>query len=91
MFTYNGQSQSAVEIAKGALANTVTGGFCLGSGLFASGGVNVSGATSKDLSNAILLGSTIAGVVDTIVLCVRPIAGATNIDIEGTITWREVR
>lgn len=90
-FTYTGQSQSAIEIAKGVTANTVTGGYCLGSGLFSSGSVNVSGGTSKDLSNAILLGSTIAGVVDSIVLCVRPVEGAVNTDIEGTITWREIR
>jgi hypothetical protein len=90
-FAYTDESRSAIQIARGATANTVTDGFCLGSGLFSSGSVNVSGGTSKDLSNAILLGSTIAGVVDTIVLCVRPIAGATNTDIEGTITWREVR
>ena len=90
-FAYTGQSQSAVEIAKGATANTVTGGYCLASGLFSSGANNVSGGTSKDLNNAILLGSTIAGVVDSIVLCVRPVAAATNADIEGTITWREIR
>ena len=90
-FTYADESRSAIQVARGATANTVTGGFCLGSGLFSSGANNVSGSTSKDLNNAILLGSTIAGVVDEIVLCVRPIAGATNADVEGTITWREIR
>jgi hypothetical protein len=90
-FTYAAESQSAVEIARGATANTVTGGYRLAGGLFESGSATDSGSAGEDLHNAILLGSTIAGVADAMVLCVRPIAGSTNTDIEGTIAWREIR
>ena len=88
-FTYNGEAQSAVEIARGALANTVTGGFRLGGGYFNSNS-NAAGSTAAALNNAIRLGSTIAGVRDTIVLCVRPVAGTTLAAVEGSITWREL-
>ena len=66
---------------------SITGGF------IESGGVQLGNAGSGDrgIDNAILLGSTIAGVVDTIVLCVRPIAGSANVDVEGSLTWREVQ
>ena len=62
-------------------------------GFVESGGVQMgnSGSGERGIDNAILLGSTIAGVVDTIVLCVRPIAGSTNVDVEGSLTWREVQ
>lgn len=49
-----------------------------------------SGSSDKGIDNAIRLGSTIAGVTDTLVLCARPIGGSSNTDIEGSITWREI-
>lgn len=51
---------------------------------------NMSGRVDKGITNALRLGSTIAGVVDTMVLCVRPVGGSSNTDIEGSITWREI-
>jgi hypothetical protein len=91
-FTYVAETNSAVEIARGATANTVTGGIDIGGGFAESGGVQAgnSGSSESNVSNALKLGSTIAGVVDTIVLCVRPIAGSTNVDVEGSLVWREL-
>ena len=84
-FTYNAISESSAEIAKGAAGgtNTITGGTLLDSGYIASG-------NNKDVSidNAIKLGSSIAGVRDTIVLAVTPLS--SNLDVFGSITWREL-
>lgn len=88
-FTYTGEPQSSIQVARGATANTVSGGYRLGGG-FLSSGDKAAGDVSTALNNAIRLGSTIAGVRDTIVLCVRPVAGSTNADVEGSITWREL-
>lgn len=92
VFTYNDQTNSAVQIALGATANTVTDGIDINGGFIESGGVTSgsAGSDSRGLANAIYLGSKIDGTVDTLVLCVRPIAGSTNVDIEGSLTWREL-
>lgn len=91
-FTYNAQTESAVEIALGALANTVTGGYDIAGGFIESGGAPLgsSGSAERGLENALLLGAKINGTVDTIVLCFRPIGGSTNVDVEGSISWREL-
>ena len=91
-FTYSGVSQSALSVAKGATANTVTGGYEISGGFIESAG-NAGGAAGsgyKGIQSALKLGSTIAGVSDTLVLCVRPIGGSTNVDVEGAINWREL-
>jgi hypothetical protein len=91
-FTYAGRPNSAVQIASGATANTVTGGYQIGGGFAESGGVQVGagGSDSKAIDNAILLGSKIDGTLDSIVLCVRPIGGSSNVNVEGSLTWREI-
>lgn len=91
-FTYANQTNSGVQIAKGATANTVTGGYDISGGFIESGGASVgaNGSTSTSLNNALLLGSAIDGTVDEMVLCVRPVAGTTAVDVEGSITWREL-
>lgn len=91
-FTYVDQNNSAVQIAKGATANTVTGGYAFDGGYIESGSVSggAAGSTVSPLNNALILGSLIDGTVDTIVLCARPIAGSTDVDIEGGLTWREL-
>jgi hypothetical protein len=91
-FAYVGETNSGVEIARGALANTVTGGIDIGGGFAESGGQQAgnSGSDDSNISNALKLGSNINGTVDTIVLCARPIGGSTNVDVEGSITWREL-
>ncbi len=88
-FTYSDETNSSVQTATGALANTVTGGTIIPGGMASSaqkGGV----AESKSIDSARRLGADISGTVDTIVLCVRPIGGSANIDIEGSIGWREL-
>jgi len=92
VFTFVGEAQSSIEIARGATANTITGGYQLAGGFFNSAGAasGNAGGTGGTLNNAILLGSNIAGDRDTIVLAVRPISGSTNCDVEGSLTWREL-
>jgi hypothetical protein len=82
-FAYSGESQSAIEVARGATANTITGGYKLSGGWCSSQYRSL----SEELNNAILLGATIAGTVDTIVLAVRPLTA--SLDIQGSISWRE--
>ena len=81
-FTYSDLTNSAVQVAKGVTANTVTNGTVLLGG-FGSNSV----PTSSELLNSIRLGASIAGVRDEIVLCVRPLA--INLDIQASLTWRE--
>lgn len=82
-FTYNDQTNSAVQAATGATANTVTGGTAITGG-FVKNDVQ----SSSVLANALYLGSAIDGTRDEIVLCVRPLTA--NADIQGSLTWREL-
>lgn len=82
-FTYNAETNSAIEVAIGATANTVSGGTALIGG-FGSGDSSISQA----LSNAIRLGADISNTPDELVLCVRPLSA--NLDIDGGLTWREL-
>jgi hypothetical protein len=89
-FTFNTQTFSGIEVAYGATANTITGGVEIGGG-FIESGANASGAngsTNSNISNALKLGSTIAGVSDVIVLAFTPFTSST--DIRGSLTWREL-
>lgn len=91
-FVYADETNSAVQIARGAAANTVTGGIDITGGFVESGGIQAGGAgsTVAGINNAILLGSLIDGTLDTIVLCARPIGGSTDVDVEGSMSWREL-
>ena len=91
-FTYSDQTNSAVQVAKGATANTITGGYYITGGFVESGGHQSgnAGSTSRGIENALRLGSLIDGTTDSIVLAIRPIAGSTNVDVEGSLTWREL-
>ncbi len=82
-FTYGDETNSVIQTAKGATANTVT------NGIFIDGGFTAQkeGVTNL-IPNALHLGSTIAGVPDEIVLCVRPLS--SNADIQGALTWKEL-
>jgi len=81
-FTYEDETNSAVQRAIGATANTVTGGTPI------SGGYSTTEAPAISTEKSIYyLGSTIAGVPDSIVLCVRPLAA--NAVIFGGLTVRE--
>lgn len=82
-FTYNDQSNSSVQIATGALANSVTNGTHMRGGL-----VKANSAASSDLPNARRIGAAIDGTPDELVLCARPFT--SNADIHGALNWREL-
>lgn len=82
-FTYSGLTNSALELAYGVTANTITGGTALAGG-FGSARI----AELYELPNALRLGATVAGTADTLVLGVRPLANNQN--IQAGITWREL-
>ena len=88
-FTYSDQTNSAVQTATGATANTVTGGTYITGGMGASS-FRGGGFVEGEVADALRLGSLIDGTPDELVLCVRPIGGSTNIDIEGSLSWREL-
>lgn len=85
-FTYSDVTNSACQRAQGDTANTVSGGTLLNSGFYWSQG----SIGSQILTNAIQLGSNIAGTRDELVLAVMPIAGAASLDIYASLTWREL-
>lgn len=87
-FTYNDVSNSAVQVAKGDAAGnpsatTVTGGQVIRSE-YARGNA----PESAEILTVRHLGASLAGVRDTIVLCVTPLSA--NLDITGSLTWREL-
>ena len=86
-FTYADKANSAVQIAKGVPANTVTGGTVIAGGFASS--ANKGGSSGAALSNAILLGSAIDGTPQEFVFAIRPIS-SSNLDIEASMTWREL-
>jgi len=91
-FTYADLPQSPIQVATGATANTVTGGYVITGGFAESAGNagGGSGGADRGIQNALVLGSLIDGTTDQIVLCVRPVGGSTNVDVEGSLTWREL-
>ena len=82
-FTYSDETNSAVQTATGATANTVTGGTLVNAGFAKS-----SASISSILPNALHIGAAIDGTRDELVLCVRPLSA--NADIQASITWREL-
>lgn len=82
-FTYSDETNSAVQTATGATANTVTGGTIIGGGFSKN-----NAPTQEPVETLRNLGAKIDNTVDEIVLCVRPLTA--NADIEGSITWLEV-
>ncbi len=89
-FLYVDVANSALQVAKGTTANRVTAGTQITGGYVETGQMVTGGDNiAEELKNAMLLGSTIAGVRDTVVLAARPIGGVSAMDIEGGIGWRE--
>lgn len=89
-FAYGDLTNSAVQTALGATANTVTGGTEINGGFIEStSGGGGSGSESGTLDNELALGADIAGVVDEMVLCFRTNAGTASPQVEGSLTWRE--
>jgi len=88
-FTYNNLSNSAVQVAYGATANTVTNGKIIASGFFNSANGGISGVASQNINTALKIGTKIDGTQIPIVLCATPIV-VTNADVYGSLTWREL-
>jgi hypothetical protein len=89
-FTYADVANSALQVAYGVTANTITEDswdVMFGSGFMKN--TNQAGSpVSTVVDTSLRIGSTIAGVPDELVLAVRPLgAGA---DIQGSITVREI-
>ncbi|HET6497373.1 MAG TPA: hypothetical protein VFH61_18660 [Thermoleophilia bacterium] len=87
-FTYSDLTNSCVQAARGATANTISAGTVIGGGLVA-GGNSLGGSVSKELRNALRLGSSLTGTPDALVLAARPLTA--NSDIEGSLSWRELQ
>jgi hypothetical protein len=86
-FTYATENPfHAIQTAKGVTANTVTGGLKVAGG-FGTSTRTEGGTITSEIHSALRMGSSIAGVTDSMVLCVRPIGGASGLDVEGSITW----
>lgn len=89
-FTYTDVPNSAVQVARGATANTISSSTTF-TAIIAGGFVKntvQSGGANLSINSPLGLGATIAGTRDQFVLAVRPLAG--NADIQGDITWREL-
>lgn len=77
-FAYSNVTDAAIQVATGATANAVTGGTDLGGSYGSTGKVNETGFSVQEIENELRLGSLIDGTVDTIVLCVRPLAATAT-------------
>ena len=82
-FTYGDLTNSSIQYATGATANTVTGGTVIDSGYGSLGT-----AIDRKFVTSLRMGSTIAGTVDELVLCVTPVS--SNADYLGSLTFREL-
>lgn len=82
-FTYADQTNSAVQIAKGGVTNTVTGGIEIDGGFFTD-----SSSTTFTVPNALRLGSLIDGTPQEWQLVVIPVSN--NITVDTSVTWREL-
>ena len=84
-FTYSDITNSSLQKATGATANTVSDeGLVIASGYGSVSDRNADG----DLQTALRLGSAIDGTVDELVLCVMPLSA--NADILGSLNVREL-
>ena len=82
-FTYSDEANTTVQSAKGATANTITGGVALQGGF-----EKQTASTSILIDTPLRAGSAIDGTRDEIVLGVRPLSN--NADIQGSITIKEL-
>lgn len=89
-FTYNDITNSPLQVAKGATANTISGGTIISIGFAeSSSGDTGKGGTSSEIKTSRYIGATIDGASETVVLCWTPKVGS-NQSIEGALTWREL-
>lgn len=82
-FTYNTLTNSSIEYALGATANTVTTGLVIDSGFSKS-----SATIDRKFVTALTLGSLIDGTMDELVLTVTPLSA--NADYQASLTFREL-
>jgi len=83
-FTYSDLTNSPLQSAVGnGSTNSVTGGTVLAGGY----GTSKSVSNAESLKNLIKLGSSVAGTMDTLVLCVYPL-GANAITVHASINYR---
>lgn len=88
-FTYSSvDADTAFERALGSSSNTVTGGHKILGG-FATSAVK-GGSDRLAINTALRAGAYIDGTSTTLVLCVRPVGGSTNIDIEAGINFQQL-
>ena len=83
-FTYNNETNSALQFAAGATVNTITAD---GTILIASGSGTGNSAIESGLESAIRLGSNIDGVADEIVLSITPLSN--NMTVYSTLGVQE--
>lgn len=84
-FTYSALTNTPLETATGAVANTVTGGTIIGNTYFS---LNMN--NSKDMQSILTqLNSTLNNTMDQIVLCATPALGSTNVKVTGSmnVNW----
>jgi hypothetical protein len=86
----NGSIQAALASGAGPTV-TFNEEDVIGGGMVISGGGSArGGGGERGINNARRIGSAIDGTVDTIVLCATPIMGASGIDIEASIDYKEL-
>lgn len=88
--SYSPIANSAIEIAPGDGAISITGdGTILDQGFLEAGGATSgTGVAESSISSSLGLGSNIAGTPDVLCLAVRPLTA--SLDAEASITWREL-
>jgi hypothetical protein len=88
-FTYaDVDADTALQRAVGSSANTVTGGHKILGG-FATSAVK-GGSDRLSINTALRAGAYIDGTPTELVLCVRPVGGSSNIDIEAGINFQQL-
>lgn len=88
-FTYSDVTNSAIQRAAGVTANVISSeNFVIDSGYVPEGAVQSGSSVSRRIVTTLRLGETIAGVRDSIVLAVTPLAA--NADIQASLTVREL-
>lgn len=88
--SWTNETNSSVQTATGATANTITGGTYITGGYIGTGTAqSASAQISNEIENALLLGSTISGTPDEIWLAGRALTNINTL-VEGSITWREL-
>lgn len=83
--TFNTVTNSALQFASGIANNTITGGTVIYSGYFQS---NKTASATDQLTVDVSIGSSIAGVSDTLVLAVQPTPAAAETFL-ASFNWKE--